>query len=289
MMMTLVGMAALVVDAGSWFQEKRRLQGTADAAALAGAQALPANPANAGPLAVQYATQNGGGVAAANVRVTSTYTAGDTISVDASSNRPGVFSRVFGINSVHVSAHAAALTGVPAQAWGVAPITVNCAHPLINNCTGAHTPTFNQPTTIPLGKAGAPGAFDLINLDGTRGGTSPGILAGWVQYGYQGYLDLGDYYSDPGAKFNSSQMQSALNAVIGTVLLFPVYDTLTGNGANAKYHVIGWIGFYITAFDARGSSGSIDGYFTTYIAHGILPQGGGGPPYMGVTSIQLIQ
>jgi hypothetical protein len=114
-------------------------------------------------------------------------------------------------------------------------------------------------------------------------------MASWLQYGYQGYLDIGNYYSNPAAKFNSSQMQSALNAVIGTVLLFPVYDTLTGTGANAQYHVIGWIGYYITGFSARGNNGSIDGYFTTYIAHGIIATGGAGPPDMGVRSIQLIQ
>ncbi len=37
----LVGMAALVVDVGSWYQAQRHLQTAADAAALAGAQELP--------------------------------------------------------------------------------------------------------------------------------------------------------------------------------------------------------------------------------------------------------
>ena len=41
----LIGMSALVLDVGSWFREKRQLQLTADAAALAGAQALPGSPA----------------------------------------------------------------------------------------------------------------------------------------------------------------------------------------------------------------------------------------------------
>ena len=40
----LLGMAALVLDVGSWFREKRQLQLTADASALAGAQALPGSP-----------------------------------------------------------------------------------------------------------------------------------------------------------------------------------------------------------------------------------------------------
>ena len=40
-LVVLLGMAALVLDVGSWYRAKRAAQSTADAAALAGAQALP--------------------------------------------------------------------------------------------------------------------------------------------------------------------------------------------------------------------------------------------------------
>ena len=63
--------------------------------------------------------------------------------------------------------------------------------------------------------------------------------------GYDGYLDIGQYYSVPGAKWDSSQMHDALDQRIGTTLLFPVYDDLIGNGSNAQYHVIGWVGFHL--------------------------------------------
>ena len=52
-----------------------------------------------------------------------------------------------------------------------------------------------------------------------------------------------------------------MNSVIGRDLLFPVYDTTSGNGANLQYHVIGWAGFHLTAWQARGNSGTITGYF----------------------------
>ena len=78
----LLGMTALVLDVGGWFRTQRRLQGTADAAALAGAQALPADPGNANSLALNYAGLNGGGVAAADVAITSTNQSNDTIFVD---------------------------------------------------------------------------------------------------------------------------------------------------------------------------------------------------------------
>ena len=40
-MVVMVGMTAFVVDVGSWFRAQRATQSTVDAAALAGAQALP--------------------------------------------------------------------------------------------------------------------------------------------------------------------------------------------------------------------------------------------------------
>src|SRR5438132_13054948 len=78
-MVMVCGMAALVLDAGNWFRDKRRLQGTADAAALAGAQALPTHPGNAQTMARNYANQNGGDVAGPDIVVTWQLQAHDTI------------------------------------------------------------------------------------------------------------------------------------------------------------------------------------------------------------------
>jgi Flp pilus assembly protein TadG len=41
-MMSLLGMAAMAIDVGSWYQTKRSLQADADSAALAGVASLPA-------------------------------------------------------------------------------------------------------------------------------------------------------------------------------------------------------------------------------------------------------
>jgi hypothetical protein len=49
------------------------------------------------------------------------------------------------------------------------------------------------------------------------------------------------------------------------------------------------IGFHMTDYDARGSNGSITGYFTEYIAQGILSTSGGGDPSFGVRATQLIE
>ena len=55
LLVVLCGMCALVLDVGAWFRDKRQLQATADAAALAGAQALPTNWGTAKQLAMDYA------------------------------------------------------------------------------------------------------------------------------------------------------------------------------------------------------------------------------------------
>jgi hypothetical protein len=75
---------------------------------------------------------------------------------------------------------------------------------------------------------------------------------------------------------------------IGKELLFPVYDTITGNGANLTYHVVGWVGFVITSYDARGNSGTLDGSFTRVIWQGLQGAQGGNSTDFGNRSVQLV-
>jgi hypothetical protein len=79
---------------------------------------------------------------------------------------------------------------------------------------------------------------------------------------------------------------------MGTVLLFPVFKVLDGTGQNAIYEIIGWIGFHLTAYEVHGNNATLHGYFTEFIAQGILAGSGGesGPSSsFGVKSIQLIE
>jgi hypothetical protein len=107
-----------------------------------------------------------------------------------------------------------------------------------------------------------PGGFGIINIDGSHGGSGPGTLADWIVNGCacSTATPVG-LDSDPGAKFNSSQVKDAMDEMIGHNLLFPVYDTTQGNGANLQYHVIGFAGFNLQDYSFKGNSGSIDGYF----------------------------
>ena len=285
----LTGMAALVLDVGIWMRTDRRLQATADAAALAGAQKLPTDVAGAKALAQSYANQNGGDVLGADISVTTTYTSNDTISVKAAKTQSGIFSKILGINSANIKADAKARTDSPAQARYVAPMVVYCGHSLIQNCNGNHMPTFNVQTTMDYDKMGAPGAFGMLNLDNGNGTPGASEEGNWILHGYDKYLPLGMYRSDPGAKFSSQNVNGALDARVGTVLLFPVFKTLSGTGQNAQYDIIGWIGFYLTKETTHGNTATLEGYFTEFIAQGILAQSGSGAPNtFGVRSVQLV-
>jgi hypothetical protein len=293
-LVVLLGAVAITLDVGVWYREQRQAQSTADAAALAGAQALPGDTASAGTLAAQYATSNGGGLAPGDITFRSDFAPNDTVVVKVKRVAPSFFAQLFSISSVDVHANAAARAGTPDQVSGVAPIVVNKLQPELS---GPSCPCFHVETTLPLGKDGAPGAFGIVNLDPGANNGVPN-LGGWIQSGFDGYLKLGSYDSDPGAKFNSNEIQDALSARLGTELLFPVYDTLTGNGSNAEYNVIGWVAFHLDCFgepiDAttcaptNGNSESLTGYFTRVIWNGLQSSGNKHLPDFGVYSVALV-
>jgi hypothetical protein len=278
----LLGMAALVLDVGHWYRSKRDLQAIADAAALAGAQALPENPGQANAIAIQYAHDNGGPTP--TVTFTSKFVPNDTIHVEVSRNEPGFFSKVFSIDTVNIGSRATARTAGLGAAQYAAPFGVDYRHPMLQ-CK----PDPCQDTTeLDLQKVG-PGAFRVLNIDSSRGGTGTQILADWILKGYGGLMPVNQwYYADSGAKFNNSNVADAMNIRIGDELLFPVYDDVQAQGTNFQYHVIGWAGFLVTGFQGNGNSGKIFGHFTRYIAQGIQ---GGPPPTdgFGTWNVQLIE
>jgi Flp pilus assembly protein TadG len=281
-MTVILGMAAAVVDVGAWYRTHRQMQNNADAAALAGATALPESTGQASSLAVTYANRNGGGVTGSDVTFSSKEVGNDQIQVTARKQVPGVFAKLFGLDSVNVRAHATALAAPPAQPKWAAPFAVDVMHPMLQ-CEPL--PCFNQATTLELDKVG-PGAFHIINIDGSHGGTGSQTLASWVETGLDAYMPLAWYYSDPGSKFNSGNVRQALDDRIGTDLLFPVYRHLRAQGAGFDYEVIGWVGFHLTGYSISGK-GQLFGSFTRIIWDGIQSESST-PDDFGVRSISLV-
>src|SRR5438067_825255 len=108
-LVVLLGMAALVLDIGSWYRADRSTQSTADAAALAGAQKLPQDTATARSLALQYANKNGGGVTSCDVTISSrSYSAHHATRAQFHRSANGVYKKLCGHNTVSVRSKASA-------------------------------------------------------------------------------------------------------------------------------------------------------------------------------------
>jgi Putative Flp pilus-assembly TadE/G-like len=295
----LVGMAALVVDVGSWYRADRKLQANADAAALAAAQELPANTAAAEATALDYAATNDGGLEAKNVKFRTTVIPNDTVEVTTDRPSPGFFAQLFGRDSVDVRATAAARVGVLASAIGAAPIAVDWEHEMLHcdppsSCWGRYedgTLVPGRMTTVDFFKTG-PGAFRIVNIDSSRGGTGLTDIGEWIRTGYLDAADVNQwYYSDPGIKPNSSHVKDALDFRLGNEpdLLFPVYNATEAEGSNFKYYVIGFAVFHVTSWEIHGSKDSrINGYFMDMVWTGI-PASSGGAPSFGARAVQLIE
>jgi hypothetical protein len=283
-LVVLICMMAAVIDVGAWMRADRKLQANADAAALAAAQELPYDTGAATAKALEYGGKNGASIGPTDVTYETKVMPNDIVVVRLTKSAPGVFSGLFGVNSVAVHATAKARAGSLNQARYAAPIAVDLLHPKLQ-CQP--NPCFNQQTEIDLEKTG-PGAFRIINLDRSHGGTGQQDLSNWILNGFNGLMPLDNYYSDPGAKFNASQVVSSLNERIGDTLLFPVYDETKKEGANFAYHVIGWVGFTVTGFDASGNNGKVFGYFTSVIWEGIMgsPDGEGN---FGARTVALVE
>ena len=253
----ICGIAGFAIDTSTWFRAHRAQQAIADAAALAAADDLPASTSQATADASSYASKNGGSVS--SVTYSTTYTADDTVTVKTTASAPPIFLKVLGIGSAQVGATAKA-TAVPlGSAYGAAPLAIYYTQPEL---AGPGCPCYGVSTTLNYNKVG-PGGFEIINIDGSSGGSGQTILAGWISNGCSCSTDTPVWlWGDSGAKYNSSEVNNALSAKIGKILLFPVYDQTAAGGSNMKYHVIAFVGFKVTGFKFNGSNnGTITGSF----------------------------
>lgn len=292
----LLGMASLVLDVGHWYRSQRNLQAVADAAALAGAQALPGDTGAATYAAKLYAKDNGGPVPL--VSFDTKYAQDDTIIVKVERDEDGIFSKVFSIAGVTVHAHATARTAAPNAARWVAPIVVSSEHPMLQctNADGERTPCEGD-ADISLLKLHDPkggdaaGSFALLDLrPDSNGNAGEDALASWMDGGYDAYMPIGTYTAAPSANFNSSQFQDALDNHTGNgdEVLFPVYQPpIIEGGSNAQFNIIGWVGFVIDSITGTGNERTLHGHFVEYIAEGIQTTNGNANSF-GVKTIELI-
>jgi Flp pilus assembly protein TadG len=106
-MVSFLGMAALAIDIGSFYQSQRQAQAAADAGALAAAQDLPGGAAAATTDGKAYALKNY--PTASTPTVSTPYNGNSSqVKVTVDATTPSFFGHIFGLTSQHVTASAVA-------------------------------------------------------------------------------------------------------------------------------------------------------------------------------------
>jgi hypothetical protein len=297
----LIGMAALVIDGGSWFRAQRQLQTAADAAALAGVQNLPADSAGARSIAISYAQTNYSNLPAPTVTFPSSPSPcapNGCIDVLAQTTAPGFFAKIYGsvFNNVTVRAHARAGLTVPDIMKNLAPVAVKNTVA----CAATNPGCYGQTVHLTFDESNVSSStIGLINLTchstaSTACGSSAGIggnqLKDWIENGYADGLPANQWY---GVKTGETvgPVKQGFQDRIGVPLFFPVFDQVANSGPNYFFHIIGWAAFVITSVDAWGPQGrQLSGHFVTYTTSDLpagLPISGGLD--FGVHVITLLQ
>ncbi len=284
--MVLIGMAAMTVDVGRLYAERRELQNGADAASLALAQICAKNSScGAGYLvkAEEYADANAQDGTAAVTTVCGTapglpqcttppqgvtsgipYVHVETNTVTgATAVIPPVFGRALdpSYNGTTVWARATAAYGAPSAVTASLPITISkCEY---DAATGPEeSRVFAPPPPYPP----YPGTERVLYFHdttqagscsaGPSGAQIPGGF-GWLQSSdCTAYSDTTSPYpfrSQPGRPLPSSCPGTVLASYVGKTVVLPVFDVTNDlNGSNGGYKMYDFVAFHLTGYSING-------------------------------------
>jgi hypothetical protein len=152
LLVTLLGIAALVIDVGYWYMVGNREQNAADAAALAAAVYWPAAQTQASTEAQDAATSNGFTNNTANTRVTVAQGTRPTyVTVTVSRDVTTYFARALGLNQKTLTRSATAEyqgpvpMGSPANSFGDEPVQTSPAEIRWSSLYGPSLPEGTKP------------------------------------------------------------------------------------------------------------------------------------------------
>jgi len=168
----LLGFTAMAIDVGLFFEDRRHVQNTADAAALAGVAELPGNPAAAKSRAAQWAAKHG--VTAGELKkieVRTTDYPNDTMYVEIERQFSWVFGRVLGKTTSAVPASAAAQVGSVSGTSNLMPWAMVLGDSACLSPTG--NPIVDTNCSVKVGAGiGTTGWYGALDLDGKGGGSA---------------------------------------------------------------------------------------------------------------------
>lgn len=289
LMVPLLAVAAVAIDVAAMYADRQQLQTGADAAALSIAQMCARDtctPADAEHLV--ELNKNDGDATGTVLALDETT---GQVTAQASSTREHWFAPVVGIDSTDIAAQSTARWGYPtggpavlpiAFSWcevsqqaGITPITNATGRTVGLDITGTTAETVMLPTKSSQSECFGPSDLAL-----------PGGF-GWVPVTDQAECLAttrnGDTLpSDPGKDFpckTSSFSGEKLKSRLGTTVLLPIFDAVTGGGSTGAYTIVGYAAFILTdyyfgSYDAPGTGACgtrtgndhcLAGRFTTFV------------------------
>lgn len=223
---------------------------------------------------------------------------------------PTFFGKVFGVNGTNASATATAAFisnvggfGIPQTSSGQGNVMLlpfaldqQTWNSMLAGDTSVSTDVWNYNSSgavvsgsdgirevnlFPQG-TGSPGNRGTVNIgvsnnstatvvDQILNGISPAEMAMYpnsqLTFDSNGHLYLG---ANPGI---SAGFKSALASIIGQTRCIPIFDAVTGNGNNAQYEIVAFVGVRIMAVDLTGSMSSKHLTVQPALVHtrGVLP------------------
>jgi Flp pilus assembly protein TadG len=127
---SIIGIAAFVVDVGSWWQVSRQAQAAADAGATAAATDLPASASQAVTDAQTYVNKNISG--ATTTTVTPFNSDSSQVKVTVTTTAPTFFAKIFGFNSVTVTESAVAKRVTGGSKYAMFANSTACGNTITN-------------------------------------------------------------------------------------------------------------------------------------------------------------
>lgn len=267
LMVTLLGFTAVAVDVGMLYAERTQLRNGADAAAFAIAQKCARNVNDAdcsetSALARSLANSNAGDGASHIKAVVLNKSAG-TVTVTAGAQEAGkepdrvslFFARVMGFNDAEVSAGATVRWGQPVAGPLPFPLAFSVCQVKYHVGGGlqqlqSHGDNANPDCLYGPSGAAVPGGFGWLTSD-------PGACGGLIN------INSGDASNAPGNSYpgicDAVLMKWAADITAGkdVTALLPVFNRVTGTGANAKYKLTSFAAFNVKGWKFSGTDNDL--------------------------------
>jgi hypothetical protein len=261
-MIAIIGITALVIDAGVIFMAKNKLLNALDAGALAGADVMFQGQASVTSTAESYVSQNGESVDRVIINNVS-----NTVDLYRTINIPLYFGGVFGVSSVPYTAHVQAKIGSLVSGSGFAPIDVQ-----------SQSFVYGQEYTLSYGAgSGSTGNYGYLAL----GGNGACVFRDNLMYGYAGSLSVGEQVETETGVM-SGPVSDAVNYRINEsgsctfsdatdacprVLVLPVTSSSSKCG-KSTVTIDGFAAFYLDGVSGSGGHQEIEGRFLQMIVPG---------------------